>query len=319
MEDAKEQKQEIWVLFQDLSKAYDRVNIFMLKKAMQRLKLPIAFIDLIENIFIERKNRVFTEVGLTDPYNMLDQGEVISPLLRCIYYDPLLCKIEQQELGYNIVHQYRPNIYDRHADYNCITVGDLAFMDDTTWITETKESLEEILKIADDFYNLNNIKVNKEKSELLVNIPDEPYIYDHPITLKFGRERIRITPKKHKESARILDVWVNLDGDRKFVIQQCKNEVIRVANILKRKPLTDKQLLYLWNMVVIPRLEYRSQLMMLKRSDCDNIVSHFRKIFKNKLHLAITAPNAIFENTLIYNFQDFYEVQKQSKITNFFI
>ena len=31
MEDAKEQKQEIWVLFQDLSKAYDRVNIFMLK------------------------------------------------------------------------------------------------------------------------------------------------------------------------------------------------------------------------------------------------------------------------------------------------
>ena len=32
MEDAKEQKQEIWVLFQDLLKAYDRVNIFMLKK-----------------------------------------------------------------------------------------------------------------------------------------------------------------------------------------------------------------------------------------------------------------------------------------------
>src|SRR5438876_3886128 len=74
----------------------------------------------------------------------IDQGEVISPLLWCIYYDPLLCKIEQQELGYNIVHQYRPNIYDRHANYNCITVGDLTFMNDTTWITETKESLEAI-------------------------------------------------------------------------------------------------------------------------------------------------------------------------------
>jgi len=35
--------------------------------------------------------------------------------------------------------------------------------------------------------------------------------------------------------------------------------------------------------------------------------------------LAITAPNAILENTLIYNFCDFFEVQKQSKITNFFI
>src|SRR5437762_809197 len=113
-------------------------------------------------------------------------------------------------------------------------------MDDTTWITETKESLEEILKIADNFYNLNNIKVNKEKLELLVNIPDDPYIYDYPITLKFGQKRIRITPKKHKESARILGIWVNLDSDHKFDIQQCKNEVIRVANILKRKLLTNK-------------------------------------------------------------------------------
>ena len=108
-EDAKEKKNEIWILFQDMSKAYDRVNIFMLQKALQRLKIPDTFNSLITNLFTQRKNRVFTAVGTTSPYDVLigiDQGEVISPLLWCIYYDPLLCKIESKHLGYNLRHSY---------------------------------------------------------------------------------------------------------------------------------------------------------------------------------------------------------------------
>src|SRR5207237_5221315 len=154
IDDARTNNKEIWLYLQDLSKCYDRVDTRILRHAMTRLKIPFNFIDLVIDLFTNRRNYVLTDVGKTPDYEVLvgiDQGEVISPLLWCIYYDPLLTKVEQQELGYNIVHQYRPNIYDRHAEYNCITVGDLAFMDDTTWITETKESLEEILKIADDF------------------------------------------------------------------------------------------------------------------------------------------------------------------------
>ena len=84
VQDAKEKNKELWVLFQDLSKAYDHVDISMLSHAMARLKLPSTFISLITNIFTERKNRVFTAVGTTDPYEVLvgiDQGEVMSPLI----------------------------------------------------------------------------------------------------------------------------------------------------------------------------------------------------------------------------------------------
>ena len=79
VQDAKEKNKELWVLFQDLSKAYDRVDILILSHAMARLKLPSTFISLITNIFTERKNRVFTAVGTTDPYEVLvgiDQGEL---------------------------------------------------------------------------------------------------------------------------------------------------------------------------------------------------------------------------------------------------
>jgi hypothetical protein len=53
IEDAKEKHNDLWILFQDMSKTYDRVNIFMLKKAMARLRLPFSFIDLICNLFTQ--------------------------------------------------------------------------------------------------------------------------------------------------------------------------------------------------------------------------------------------------------------------------
>jgi len=54
----------------------------MLQKAMARLKIPHTFINLITNLFTNRKNRVFTSHGLSPEYDVLvgiDQGEIISP------------------------------------------------------------------------------------------------------------------------------------------------------------------------------------------------------------------------------------------------
>ena len=71
---------------------------------------------------------------------------------------------------------------------------------------------------------------------------------------------------------------------------------------------------------MVIRIEYCIQPMYLSKKDCDNIIIPFRKLFKQKLHMAILMANAILENILIYySFRDLYEVQKQSKITNFFI
>src|SRR5215216_6051113 len=74
----------LYILFQDMSKAYDHVNIHMLRKAMDRLKIRFKFTNVITNLFLNRKNSVFTAFGNTDPYDVIvgiDQGEVISPLL----------------------------------------------------------------------------------------------------------------------------------------------------------------------------------------------------------------------------------------------
>src|ERR1043166_3412780 len=108
IEDARLHKKELWIVLQDLSKAYDRVDLFFLRKAMFRLKIPTTLINFILEFFTHKTNRVITANGLSNPYKVkigIDQGEIISPLLFCIYMDPLLCEVNKLQLGYNIEYK----------------------------------------------------------------------------------------------------------------------------------------------------------------------------------------------------------------------
>src|SRR6266542_5205870 len=68
MKDAKYHKKSLWILLQDLSKAYDRVDINILKLAMIRIKLFPFCISFILDFFIHCKNAVYTADGITDYY-----------------------------------------------------------------------------------------------------------------------------------------------------------------------------------------------------------------------------------------------------------
>ena len=104
-EDARENNKELWILFQDTAKAFDTVNLEMLSKAMKRIKIPNKAITLIIDLFKDRQLSIILADGLTNPITAgdgLDQGETISPLLWRIFYDPLMCKIQDnKDLGYN--------------------------------------------------------------------------------------------------------------------------------------------------------------------------------------------------------------------------
>ena len=105
-EDARENKKELWILFQDTAKAYDTISLEMLQKAMERIKIPDKIITLILSPFKERNFQVITNYGLTHSIKAqdgIDQGETISPLLWRIFYDPLLCQIQDNNnMGYTM-------------------------------------------------------------------------------------------------------------------------------------------------------------------------------------------------------------------------
>jgi len=54
---------------------------------------------------MKHTNAIITSHSITTPYQMkvgIDQGEVISPLLWTIYYNPLFCRIKNLQQMYVI-------------------------------------------------------------------------------------------------------------------------------------------------------------------------------------------------------------------------
>ena len=106
LEDARQKNNELWILFQDMRKAFDSVSLEMLKKALIRIKLPEVIISFILSLFEKRKIKIITSFGLTNEFEAedgIDQGEVISPLVWRIFYDPLLCAIQKtKNTGYKM-------------------------------------------------------------------------------------------------------------------------------------------------------------------------------------------------------------------------
>src|SRR4051812_7593420 len=91
------------------------------------------------------------------------------------------------------------------------TVSSLAFMDDTNWIASSKQDLEDILQVADEFYNLTRSELNKGKSKLLTTYQSDAF----PISVKFSLSSINITPEQGLVC--FLGVWINSQRSQYFV------------------------------------------------------------------------------------------------------
>jgi len=312
LEDAIENKKEIWILLQDLSKAYDRVDLKFLRLALHRIKVPQSAIDLLINLFTARKNAVFTAHGTSDYYDVkigIDQGEVISPLLWCIYLDPLLCEVASLNKGYNINHTWTSDLTTMATSSLSASVSSLAFMDDTNWIASSKQDLESILEVAEEFYDLTRSALNKDKSKLLTTKSSN----STTIPLKFGSSTINIEPETG--SVRFLGVWINSKRSPTFVKKQLAFDINRFVSLMRYKPLTDRQISYIINMVLCPLLEYRMQITPLSQHECLSLFAPVRSLFKKKNKLASTLPNVLLNFKQFYNLNDLWSLQIKSLST----
>ncbi|GBB90433.1 hypothetical protein RclHR1_01740010 [Rhizophagus clarus] len=316
MEDAKVKKKPLWILFQDLSKAYDRVDIKMLELTLNRIKIPKRIVQLLVNLFFNSKKAVITIIRTTQFYKALigiDQGKVISPLLWTIYYDPLLCEINKLQLGYTVNQSIVKNVQLRDPNKETIMISSQAYMDDVSWITDSSYKLESILQIADEFNKLNNIQINSEKFALMTN--DTNALKNKSVKLNFDFHVQEIQLIHPTESVRILDAWMNLNLSKVYVFNQCKNIITEYNKIIRNKQLTNKMMRYIYNAVIIPSIEYKSQYIILN----DNQVAIFntlaRTLFKKKTNLVMTIPNCMIHSSLGYAIKDISTIQLQCQVT----
>ncbi|KAG0074894.1 hypothetical protein BGZ93_004372, partial [Podila epicladia] len=161
-----------------------------------------------------------------------------------------------------------------------IKVNTLAFVDDTTWLGNSKENTQAILDVATSFFKLNGVQINAKKTVLIaINNSDKG------TPLSFGTPAEEIQPLGRNEDTRILGVFVSTTGSPTPTTQRIATATDTMCNILRRKAITDRQAAYIINSVLLPQILYRSTLTILPASTVNTITGKYTKLCKSKSHM----------------------------------
>src|SRR4051812_14798447 len=178
----------------------------------------------------------------------------------------------------------------------------LAYMDDTVWIANTKEHMQQMTKVAESFFELNLITINTSKSDLIVLNS----IHDREAnTIDFVNSTL--VPHEPEIAIRYLGIWISEDGKKKVQIEKLTDNIIKMTNILRGKRLTDKQLRYIINHVIFPQTEYLLTDMVLPEQTIDKVNSKIKQCFKSSMGFQSSLPDSILHSHWgyrIFNIED---------------
>src|SRR6266536_2543326 len=122
-------------------------------------KLPPVVIRLLLNMYVSHTTRIAWNGVFScrlDVMKGVKQGGILSPILFCIYFYGLLCKLNKAKIGCFIGSYF---------------VGALAYADDLVLLAPTPNALRVMLEICDNYAKDFSVAFNASKSKCLVIRP----------------------------------------------------------------------------------------------------------------------------------------------------
>lgn len=164
IEQSKEQKTEAWLLFQNIRRAFDSVDLKYLLEVLKRVRISEQIITIMLHVLNNRQAQVITEYRLTETFYIergIEQEDTLSLTLWCLFYDPLISYIAKNYKGFPLsvetIKDLR-NLEEKSVISNKVLA--LAFMDNTVWIAPLKTTLSEMFRDINSFMTNTGIKVN---------------------------------------------------------------------------------------------------------------------------------------------------------------
>ena len=195
LEKAREQRQDLYLAFVDLAKAFDTVNREMLWKIMAKCGCPPKFMAIIKAFHQGMSARVCVRGQISDPFDVsigVKQGCVLAPTIFNLYLSAITVLARyniQSEDGIAINYRLDGSLFNLRrlkskSKVRTSYVFDVQYADDTAYPAPTPLSLQRSITAINDAYRAGGMMVNTTKTEVL-QYHFKAYQHDHDATPTF--------------------------------------------------------------------------------------------------------------------------------------
>ena len=278
LEDKIQFNKEIHLIYIDFKKAYDSVEHWALKQILTYYKIPESIVNLIFNIHNKSKSFISLNIGDTEEFNLnrgIRQGDGIAPLLFILFINPLIEIINKQE-GYN---------FNNNTNLN---ISSLAFADDISLISNTRNKIENLFKLVQEYSIYYGIEISEEKSVYSYHSPNGE------IFLPINHNNINLTTISSNSSYKYLGILTNILLSRKENFENVISKIKNKLHILHSKSLAPELKVELINRVILPALAYHLHTNILDKTNIKDLNSKITEIIKHSLSLPKRIRNEQF-------------------------
>eukprot|EP00795_Rhopilema_esculentum_P010044 gene10044-biopygen12706 len=289
MEKAREQRQNMYIVFVDFTKAFDTVNRDFLFQILGKLGCPPEFIRLIQSLYSEVNARLIVDGVLTEPFEYnsgVKQGCKLAPILYGIYTAVLLL-LAYATIGHQfsvkIRFQYDGDLFDlsrlkaktkTFIDF----IREAQYADDIAIFSDSALGLQVLLNAYNNMAKRMGLSINIKKTETMSIGPEEEFFIDG-------------TPIKSLNRFKYLGSIVTNDCSMNTELITCIQALSSAYGRLRERvfdshDLTISTKLKVYAQCLAPLLTYGSETWTLYRHHINQLRTvqqrHLRKILRIK-------------------------------------
>ena len=178
----KSQSTSIYVCFMDASKAFDRVNHWLLFKKLIDRGMPLIFVRILMEWYTTQKACVRWESAVSDSFvvtNGVRQGGILSPLIFNVYMDGLSSSLSNTPTGCAI---------------GGVMVNRIMYADDLVVISPSVKGLQRLLDVCAVYGQTHDILFNDDKTVCMF-MPAKSSVYINTPALFLNGRRLTFKVK----------------------------------------------------------------------------------------------------------------------------
>jgi len=274
-------KLPLYICFVDLSKAFDSIPINMMKRKLHAILPKSKLLSLLIKLLDSKTYRILHDGEETPSFklqNGIPQGDSLSPTLFCLYLNDFFSILRSNEAETD------------PALIGDIKVASVAYADDILLLSQSKEGLVKQIKLLQTFCIENGLKINYDKSKIMMRINKNEKKYSH---LKVAMKNLPCSIEIVNDY-KYLGMWINTQRSNKIHIENLtkngKKSAFMTAKALREfGQINGSFLRDTFNTLTISKIKYGGELCFWDNLSSINQVQY--QFYKRFCHLKHTTPN----------------------------